>query len=254
MFYPDKHHPVYFLVDSLNAIGINAQFARDERTLDCWGMVFPDFDNRVLIWLIDNRWIHESVKEDPAAKELLKRGALVCHAQRRDMQRVGGRFLPLAASPGFEPKVMTKTADCAMVGYIRDEGRARVLSDIGKHFTLNVGQNAFGSQAVDLYNSAKCGVHIPTRYGDPQAYDIPMRPYEIAACGIPLVTNELPELEELGFIDCETCVTYGIHRSVKDAIQLAINTPRIGNAGYALIQSRHLYSHRAETVKQWLSE
>ena len=53
--YPDKWHPVYFLVDALAAIGIRADFARDERTLNCWGMVFPDFDDRVMIWLIDNR-------------------------------------------------------------------------------------------------------------------------------------------------------------------------------------------------------
>ena len=251
--YPSQHHPCFFLVDSLNAIGVNTEFAKDERTLGCWGMVFPGYDNRVLVYLIDNRWPHEAAKEDPAAKELISRGAIVCHAQRRDMDRIGGYHLPLAASPGFRPMPIAKTADCAMVGYIRDEGRARLLSDIGAKFTLNLAQNVFGKQAVETYCSALCGVNIPTRYGDPHAYDVAMRPYEIAACGVPLVTNDLPELEELGFIDHETCITYGVNRSILEAIEIAIDNPHIGFNARQLISERHEYVHRAKQVQAWLS-
>jgi hypothetical protein len=254
MMYPDRHHPVFFLLDALNVIGIKAEFAKDERTQGCWGMVFPDFDNRVLVWLIDNRWEHEAKKEDPAAKELLARGAIVAHAQRRDMQRVGGQYLPLAVTPGFTPTYLEKVADCSHVGYVRDEGRARILADIGRHFTLNLAQNVFGRQASDTYCSSKCGIHVPTRYGHPNAYDIPMRPYEIAACAIPLVTNDLPELEELGLIDGETCVTYGAHRTAIEAVRIARASPEIGEAGYKLVSARHEYWHRAEQVKTWLSE
>ncbi len=255
MHYPERHHPVFMLQDSLKSIGIESEFSRDERTMDCWGLIFPQFNNRIFIWLIDNRWQWEAAKEDPAAKELLKRGAIVCHAQRRDMERVGGHWLPLAASPGFEPSAMTKIADCAFVGYVRDEGRARILADIGKRFTLNLAQNVFGKQASDTYCSANCGINVPTRYGDPQAYDSAnMRLFEIAACSIPVVTSDVPELEELGFIDGQTCVTYGTYRKAVEAVRIARVSPEIGAAGYALIQSKHLYSHRAETVKQWLSE
>jgi len=256
-FYPDRHHPCFFLVDALNAIGIRADFAKDERTLGCWGMVFPDFGNRVMVWLIDNRWSHEAAHEDPAARELLNRGAIVAHAQRRDMERVGGMYLPLAASPGFEPLHMAKTADCAMVGYVRDESRARLLADIAAKFTLNLAQGVFGKQATETYCSAFCGVNIPTRYGDPAAYDIPMRVFEIAVCGVPLVTNNLPELEELGFINRQTCVTYdttmgSLH--IAGAVSYALEHSAIGQAGLQLIRDRHTYTHRARQVEQWLSE
>jgi hypothetical protein len=252
-FYPDRHHPVFFLVDALNKLGIRADFAKDARTLDCWGMVFPDFDNRVLVWLIDNRWEHEKVKEDPAAKELLSRGAIVMHAQKRDMSRVGGTWMPLAASPDFHPVSMTKTADAAFVGYVRCDGRARLLSDIGHKFSLNLAQGVFGKQAIETYCGAKCGVNIPTRYGDPAAYDsMNMRCFEIPACGIPLVTSEDFYLAYQGFNDLKTCVTYGEKRSITEAVQIAMDSPQIGEAGQALVEKSHTYHQRALTVKEWL--
>ncbi len=252
--YPDRHHPIFFLQDSLKVIGIRADFAKDERTLGCWGMVFPDFNNRVMVWLIDNRWVHESVKEDPAARELLARGAIVAHAQKPDMERVGGSWLPLAASPGFHPVNVGKTSDCCMVGYVRDEGRARLLADVGKHYSLSLNQGLFGKQAVEAYCGAKCGINIPTRYGDPQAYDSwNMRSPEIMACGIPLVTEYQPYLSELGLMDLDTYVSYGKGRTITEAIALALAHPEIGPEGLKLIQEEHTYAHRAETVKQWLS-
>lgn len=261
--YPPRHHPVFFLIDALNKLGIRADFAKDERTLDCWGMVFPDFDNRVMVYLIDNRLPHEAAKEDPAAKELLNRGALVCHAQRPDAERVGGHWLPLAASPGFEPVSVAKTSDVAFVGYIRDEGRARLLADVGHQFKLSVNQGLFGTQAVEAYNAAKVGLNIPSHYGQSCCYDINMRVFEIAACGVPLVTNDLPELRELGFLPGVTCSMYGktdkdqmnFKFHVNGAIRYAmIHHPEIGEAGLQLIRDRHTYKHRAEQVERWLSE
>jgi hypothetical protein len=255
MNYPDRHHPCYFLSDALAAIGVKNEVIRDERSLGCWALIFPDFDNRVMAYLIDNRWEHEAIKEDPAAKTLLAMGALVCHAQKPDMERVGGHWLPLAASPGFARVSVAKTADCAMVGYVRDEGRARLLADVGAKFTLNLAQGVFGKQAVETYCGAHVGINIPTRYGHPAAYDsMNMRLPEIAACEIPPVTSHEDYLEALGFEDMETCVTYGAHRSIIEAVEIALDQPHIGfNAGQ-LIKERHTYRHRAEQVKQWLSE
>lgn len=251
--YPDRWHPVFFLVDALNKLGIRADFAKDERTLDCWGMVFPDFDNRAMVWLIDNRIPHERAKEDPAAKELLSRGALVCHAQRPDADRVGGHWLPLAASPGFEPVNVAKTSDVAFVGYVRDEGRARLLADVGHKFKLSVNQGLFGRQAVEAYCSAKVGLNIPSHYGQPFCYDINMRVFEIAACGVSLVTNYLFELAALGFHHGETCFHFDEKNSVNDQIALALEHPEAGQAGLQLIRDRHTYTHRAEQVERWLT-
>jgi hypothetical protein len=239
--YPDRHHPVFFLIDALAAIGVRADFAKDDRTLGCWGMVFPEFDNRVLVWLIDNRLPHEAIREDPAAKALLALGALVCHAQQSDME------------PGFHPVGTMITADAAFVGYVRDEGRARLLADVGKRFKLSVNQGVFGKQATEAYCGAHVGLNIPSHYGQPYCTDINMRVFEIAACAVPLVTNDLLGLIELGFIDGKTCMTYGAHRSVTDAVQYAIDHREMRIAGRQLIKDRHTYTHRAEQVKTWLS-
>lgn len=257
MNYPDRHHPVFMLQDALKDIDINAQFAKDERTFDCWGMIFPNFGNRVLVWLIDNRWPHESAKEDPAAKELLSAGALVCHAQKPDCERVGGHWLPLAASPGFDPMPIAKTADCAMVGYVRDEARASLLADIGAKFTLNFAQGVFGKQATETYCSALCGVNIVTRYGDEHAYDSwNMRAPEIMACGVPLITEFQPYLSDLGLIPGYNVLYYRTRQDLIDCIGFVVGSPEyaadIGKAGRALIVDRHTYHHRALRVKQWL--
>lgn len=255
--YPDRHHPVFFLQDALNALGIRADFARDARTLGCWGLLFPDFDNRLLVWLIDNRIPHEQANEDPAARELLARGAIVAHAQKPDAERVGGHWLPLAASPGFRPIATDKLCDVAMVGYVRDQGRMRMLSDVAAKFRLNVAQGVFGDAAVRVYCGAHVGLNVPSHYGTPYCYDINMRVFEIAACGVPLVTNNLAELAELGFIDAVNCYVYSEGGfSITGAIQIALGKAEqfnVGQAGYELVQKRHLYSHRAEQVKQWLS-
>jgi glycosyltransferase involved in cell wall biosynthesis len=259
--YPDGHHPCYFLVNALSGIGIRADFARDARTLNCWGMVFPDFNNRVLVWLIDNRLPNERVQEDAAAKELLSRGAVVCHAQKPDMERVGGYWLSLAASPGFEPVAVAKTADVCFVGYVRDESRARLLSDVGAKFKVSVKQGVFGRRANEAYCGARVGLNIPSYYGQPYCYDINMRVFEIAACGVPLVTNYLPELAELGFIDGYNYFAYKSPADLPEAIARAIHYRRdhpgmLVEPEFMLmqdIQAKHTYQARAVQVHQWLT-
>jgi hypothetical protein len=250
--YPDRHHPVFFLQDALNKLGIRADFAKDERTLGCWGMVFPDFDNRVLVWLIDNRLPHEAAKEDPAAKELLARGAIVAHAQKPDMERVGGFYLPLATSPGYEPQDWVKTYDCCFIGYIRDNGRCDALADIGAKFKIDVQQGMFGDEAVEAYCCSRCGVNIPSHFRTGLDYDLNMRCMEIPACGVPMVSKWLPEMEENGFIDGVNYVSFGKDRSIIEAVGYAIDHPEIGNAGLELVQKRHTYHHRATTIKMQL--
>lgn len=256
--YPDRWHVCYFLSDALTAIGVRNDVIRDERTLNCWGFVFPDFDNRVMVWLIDNRLPNEQIKEDPAAKDLLARGAIVAHAQKPDMNRVGGVWLPIAASPGFYPVDMVKTATAAFVGYIQDEGRARLLSDIGARHTLTLAQNVFGKRAVETYCSALCGVNIVSHYGQPFAIDSAnMRLFEVMACGVPLVTEFQSYLNDLGLIPGHNVLLYRDNNSLIECLDFVVKNPEyaveVGDAGRQLILDRHLYSHRAETVKSWLS-
>lgn len=252
--YPVSHHPVYFLISALQAIGVAVEFAKDERTHGCWGLVFPDYGNRVMVWLIDNRHLHEREREDPAAKALLDTGALVCHAQKPDMERVGGHWLPLAASPGFYPTGITKLHDAASIGYLRDLQRVSRLADVAAVCDLVVQWGVFGDDANRLYNSARVGVNVPTRWGMPNSYDVNMRVFEVAACGISLVTPHEDCLTELGFVDGLTCLTYGTHRTVADAVLMGLDMPAIGAAALALVNERHTYAHRAKQVLAWLQE
>lgn len=257
--YPDRHHPCYFLADALTALGATAEVVRSADTLNCWGL---RVNGKLMVWLIDNRHAHEAQHEDPAAKELLERGVLVCHAQKPDMERVGGQWLPLAVTPEYVERPIIGWGrqilfDAAFVGYVRDTGRMQALAHLAAKASLSVAQGVFGLEAVQTYRSARCGVNVPTRYGEPNAYDINMRVFEIAATGIPLVTNHLTELQALGFIDGYTCMTY---RDPDDLVQKVVSlrddwsmAVQIGQRGREWVLKEHTYEVRAKQVLAWLA-
>lgn len=253
--YPDKHHPVYFLQSALQALGADAQFAKDQRTLGCWGLIVS---GRPMVWLIDNRWPHERRQEDPATAELLKRGALVCHAQKRDQQRVGGHWLPLAVTPGYSPAKRPKITDVAFVGYMRDLQRVSILADVGAHFSLSRTNGVFNEAAADTYRMARVGLNVPTHYGDANAYDtMNMRCFEIPATGTPLVTSYEPELLEQGFDPDVNCIVYHSSSDVIPQIKHLLDNPElaeaVGQAGSELVMSQHTYAQRAKQVLEWLA-
>jgi glycosyltransferase involved in cell wall biosynthesis len=248
--YPDKHHPVYFLQAELEKLGATVQFHRNSKTHNCWGL---EVNGRIMVWLIDNRWEHERQKEDAAAAALLSEGALVCHTQKQDAVRAGGVWLPLAATPGFYPKDMTRLFDVGFVGYVRDDARMTMLNNLASRFTVNYGFGLFGENALDTYCQSRAAVNIPTQYGHPLAYDVNMRVFECLATGIPVVTNDLPVLPELGMENGTTLFTYDTPDAIFGAVQQALEHPEVGQAGADLIQARHTYAHRAQQVMEWLS-
>lgn len=263
MNYPDKHHPVFFLVDALNAAGAQAEFARDARTENCWGAIV---NGRVVVWLIDNRHEHERVTEDPAAADTMKRGAVVMCAQKPDAERIGAKWLPLAVTPGYRPPAtpIEKLYDVGFVGFIRDEGRMRVLADVARHFKLHTAQGVFGDDAVSVYWQSRVGLNVPTGYGNADDYDSAnMRCFEILATGTPLITPFEPYLIELGLIDMDNCCLYRNPDDLIERIDLlststwdvgygSKNTSGMGARGAELAQSRHTYAHRAQQVLEWL--
>jgi hypothetical protein len=256
MNYPDRHHPCYFLEDALTKLGADARVIRDgDATLGCWGLLV---NGKLMVWLIDNRHPHEAATEDPAAKRLLERGVLVCHAQKPDAERVGGKWLPLAVTPGYRPpdQPVEKLYDVAFVGYVRDAGRQSVLAHVARHFKLNVHQGVFGDDAVGAYWSAKVGLNVPTGYGQADAYDSAnMRCFEILATGTPLVTPWEDYLSELGisgnafFYNTADILIASIRAALRDGDEYLQGT---GAAGAVLTRERHTYEHRAKQVLEWL--
>lgn len=258
MNYPDRHHPCYFLEDALTKLGADAHVIRDgDMTLGCWGLLV---NNKLMVWLIDNRHPHEAATEDPAAKRLLAEGVLVCHAQKPDAERVGGKWLPLAVTPGYRPpdKPVEKLYDVAFVGYVRDEGRQSVLAHVARHFKLNIHQGVFGDDAVSAYWSAKVGLNVPTGYGKADAYDSAnMRCFEILATGTPLVTPYEDYLVDLGITDHKPeIMTYSSIGYLIEGIEMRLTRgdelAQAGLNGAKLAQERHTYEHRAKQVLEWL--
>lgn len=245
--YPDRHHPVYFLMDALEALGADVTFHRDSETQGCWGL---SVNGKLMVWFIDDRWPHERKEQELA--DLKAHGVLICNAQKPDADRTGGHWLPLAATPGFYPKPMKKLFDVGFVGYMRDEARLSMLSNVASRYTVSFIQGVFGEAALDTYCQSRVALNVPTRYGHPLAYDINMRVLECLATGIPTVTNALDDLGALGIVDGETAITYATPDAVFDAIQNALEHPEVGEAGAALIQERHTYTHRAKQVLEWL--
>lgn len=250
--YPDRHHPCYFLEDALTALGADARVIRDDTTLGCWGLLV---NGKRMVWLIDNRHPHEAATEDPAAAELLQRGVLVCCAQQPDAERVGGKWLPLAVTPGYRlpEKPQEKLYDVGFVGYVRDAGRQSVLAHVARHFKLCVQQGAFGDSAVSVYWQSKVGLNVPTGYGQPDSYDSAnMRCFEILATGTPLVTPYEDYIPDLGIIHEETALLYYDIDDLIETICDADNMQKIGERGAKLAQERHTYAHRAKTVLEWV--
>jgi glycosyltransferase involved in cell wall biosynthesis len=251
-YYPDRWHPCYFLADALTAMGAHAEVIRNADTLNCWGL---RVNGKLMVWLIDNRHEWEKKNEDPAAQELLSRGVLVCHAQLPDCERVGGKWLPLAASPGFRPlPSVSKRYDVVMVGYIRDPMRAMLLADIAGRFNLGLAQGLFGENAVSMYNAGRCGVNIPTHWGEETSYDSAnMRLFEVLACGIPLVTPYEPYMSALGLEEGKTAFFYRNRYDLPQAVDCALQCPDVGEAGRVLVEARHTYEARARQVLEWLA-
>lgn len=256
-YYPEGHHPVFFLISALRELGADVEFVKNDSTLNCWGAKIND---KLFVYLIDNRLLGERVKEDPAAIELQKRGVLVCHAQKQDMERVGGKWLPLAATPGYRtpPKPVEKLYDVCFVGYVRDHGRQAVLAHVARHYKLCVMQGVFGDEAVSLYWQSKVALNVPTNYGALDAYDSAnMRLFEAMATGTPVCTSYEPYLKELGIEDRKPeVVLYTSPDYIIDGIAKrlehpeALTTAGLNNA--KLVQDRHTYAHRAKQVLEWL--
>ena len=254
-YYPDRHHPIYFLQDALESEGVNSEFHRDELSRGLWGL---EVNGRMVVWLIDIRWQHERDSHEQSVRQLIADGALVMAAQKPDTEYFGCGWLPLAVTPGYAlpANPVKKLTDLGFVGYVRDKQREQGLLDLNTHHSLLITQGQFGDAAVSTYHQARLGINVPTRYGEPQAYDSAnMRCFEILATGTPLVTAHEAYLVELGIVHGKTAFLYNNREHLSHVVATALQRDDleiIGQAGVALVQERHTYQDRARQVLAWL--
>jgi hypothetical protein len=220
-----------------------------------------EIDGRLVVWCIDIRWQHERDAHEMDIRGLQDNGALICCAQKQDAAHFGGKWLPLAVTPGYAPpeQPVTKLTDVAFVGYIRDKEREQMLLDINSKFSLSSVQGQFGADAVSNYHQARLGVNVPTRYGHPQAYDSAnMRLFEVMATETPVVTPRAEYLADLGLVNEHNCFMYDSPQDLLDVIEKALSgrydLDGIGEEASYLCNERHTYTHRATQVMEWLDE
>jgi len=232
---------------------------------------FPDKHlHKTTMWFIDSRHNNNPSRRQPDddtnAMKIHSGGGWVFQAQKRDWARNVEQgmlrccWLPLAADPQvwWQATKTIKQYDVGFGGNVWDGVRADVLRRISERFLLN---QVTGSPAelAAAYAESRVGFNISSFYGSPVCYDINMRVFEIASCGLPLITNRLPEMLELGFIDEHNCLTYGDIGQALRTIERVLgwtegSRQAVGLRARSLILGGHTYVHRMEEALEVLQE
>ena len=226
--------------------------------------------SKCAMWFIDSRHNNDPARrkpdDDTSAKKLAGGGGWVFQAQKQDWQRnveqgvVRSSWLPLAADPEVwcpDPDI-EKAYDVGFGGNIWCETRRELLDRIARKHSL--GQFLGTPQALaGGYNASRVGFNVSSFYGGPVAYDINMRVFEVMACAIPLVTNHLRELRELGILPSFHCMTYENPDGAMAQIRLALQRSEdyrqeMGIRARQLIVDGHTYKHRMEEALEILTE
>lgn len=97
---------------------------------------------------------------------------------------------------------------------------------------------------------------IPPMVNVRPAVEPMIKTFEVAAAGCAPVVDHLDELEDLGFVDGETCLTYRTFDEAADKLLAADEQQllEMGRAAAELARSRHTWSHRADLVLRILND
>lgn len=228
--------------------------------------------SKTAMWFIDSRHNNDPARrtpdDDTNAKRLSKGGGWVFQAQKPDWQRnvEQGAFrscwLPLAADPSvWKPFDFPKEFDVGFCGNVWDATRQAMLEAISEQLSLFHIVQAPRQAAVELAR-CKVGFNISSFFGTPVAYDINMRVFEVMSCGLPLVTNWIPEMDELGMIDGYHLLAYRTLEELPPALQRVLLAELFGTVGRMqmgqqarqLILDGHTYKHRMVEALEVLEE
>jgi len=253
-----------------------AEFYADHPDVDLFfgvdsagGLDFPEKHfPRVAMWFIDSRrnCTLRSPGDDEVAKKIADAGGWVFQAQKRDWTRclyahdvVRGSWLPLGADVDiWKPYDLAQEFDVGFCGNIWDEERRQMLDSIKQSgLTLNHIVEMPEVAASEL-SRCRTGFNISSFFGSDIAFDVNMRVFEVLSCGLPLVTNALPELQEVGLLHGHNCYTYHTQAEALLHLHTLVGAPKmqkeIGDRGRKLILDGHTYLHRMQEACSVLSE
>jgi hypothetical protein len=97
--------------------------------------------------------------------------------------------------------------------------------------------------------------YVPTFVRVRPAVEPMIKTFEVAGSGCAPVIDHLDELDELGFVDGQTCLTYRTFDEAADKL-LAVDDDElstIGRAAASLARTRHTWRHRAQLVVEILN-
>lgn len=115
----------------------------------------------------------------------------------------------------------------------------------GTRSPIDKAHNLF-DDASSKFNKSKVCLNISIKD------DVNMRVFEVSGSGAFLLTNWLPDLEELGYIDGVTCATY---KTLDEAVEKTKyyleheeEREKIAKAGYELAIAKHKWSDRLDVI------
>lgn len=256
----NKSYDLFFCVDSGGPIDLLS--LDNVRTGDWRDLAF---------WMIDYRLgkTRKIPNDSDTCRTIQRNGGWVFQSQQEDLVdcQVSGvnrsSWLPLAADPDVwncEP-AETVVYDVGFVGHCWDQTRAQALDNIGKS-GLRLGFAGPGAAkmeaAAKLLRQCRTGFNISSLYGTPYAFDLNMRFWEELACGLPVITNDLPVLRTLFGNELPAFVkTYPTFDKIIPVIRAALSDANFVSAGKAarqFIVDKHTYVHRMQEALAVIKE
>lgn len=235
------------------------------------GLPFPLRDagvppGRTAFWFIDYRHNKNRIERSPTdainAKWLAEHGGWVFQAQAEDVNdcilsgitRVS--WLPLAADPEvWRHHDMPKSFALGIAGNVWDHGRAKVLQMLAQQslFKVAIGKpgKIWKENSAKLLSSCQIGFNVSSFFGSEVAFDVNMRVFETLSCGIPLVTNWVPNLFVVVPKEPQFCRTFQQAEEVIPLITALLKDEDFLSSGAAareFIETSATYQHRLHSA------
>lgn len=142
----------------------------------------------------------------------------------------------------FKNRVNKKTDNIIFIGNLCNRGK--LLEIMKTHFGMKLYVMKTGEEMLDLLSKTKINFNMSI------SVDVNYRNFETMGSGICLLTNYLPELEELGFKDGENCYMYKNMNEISIKIEEALkneNWKKIANKGEEFSKN-HTYVERVKEL------